>query len=250
MKIVVCVKQVPDTEAKIRIGSDGKTIETSDVNFILNPYDEFAVEEALQIKERIGSGEITILCLGPDRATSAIRTALAMGADSAVHIKVDDPYLDSFAVSVALSNVLKEIEFDLLLMGKQAVDDDNCQIGPRVATLLEIPCVSVVTKLEVNDSAVVAEREVEGGVEVVEAKLPAIVTCQKGLNEPRYASLKGIMMAKKKSIEEKTVDIPDAKISIIKMEYPPARKAGKIVGEGVEAIPELVRLLHEEAKVI
>ena len=250
MKIVVCVKQVPDTEAKIRIGSDGKTIETSDVNFILNPYDEFAVEEALQIKEREGDGEITILCLGPERATSAIRTALAMGADNGVHIKVDDAYLDSFAVSTALSNVLKEMEFDLLLMGKQAVDDDNCQIGPRVATLLDIPCVSVVTKLEMSDGAVVAEREVEGGVEVIEAKLPAIVTSQKGLNEPRYASLKGIMMAKKKPIEEKSVDVPEAKISTNKMEYPPAREAGKIVGEGVEAVPELVRLLHEEAKVI
>jgi electron transfer flavoprotein beta subunit len=216
----------------------------------LNPYDEFAVEEALQIKEREGDSEITVLCLGPDRAVSAIRTALAMGADNAVHLKVDDTYLDSFAVSTALSSVLKEMEFDLLLMGKQAVDDDNCQIGPRVATLLDIPCVSVVTELELSDGAVVAEREVEGGVEVIEAKLPAIVTCQKGLNEPRYASLKGIMMAKKKPIEEKSVDVPEAKISIGKMEYPPAREAGKIVGEGVEAVPELVRLLHEEAKVI
>ena len=250
MNIVVCIKQVPDTETKIRIGSDGKVIDTSDVNFILNPYDEYAVEEALQIKERVGSGEITILSLGPERTTAAIRTALAMGADKAVHIKVEYAYLDSYSVSVALSQVLKEMEFDLVLMGKQAVDDDNSQIGPRVSALLDIPCVSVVTKLEVGNGSLVADREVEGGVEVVEAKLPAIVTCQKGLNEPRYAALKGIMMAKKKPIEEKTVDVPEAKTSTTKMEYPPERKAGKIVGEGVDAVPELVKLLHEEAKVI
>jgi len=213
VNIVVCIKQVPDTETKIRIGSDGKVIDTSDVNFILNPYDEYAVEEALQIKEKSGSGEITILSLGPERTTSAIRTALAMGADKAVHIKVEDAYLDSYSVSVALSQVLKEMEFDLILMGKQAVDDDNSQIGPRVSALLDIPCVSVVANLEVGDGNLVADREVEGGIEVVEAKLPAIVTCQKGLNEPRYAALKGIMMAKKKPIEEKTVDVPKAKTS-------------------------------------
>lgn len=250
MNIVVCIKQVPDTEAKIRIGSDGKVIDTSEVKYILNPYDEYAVEEALQIKEKVGSGEITVLSLGPERATSAIRTALAMGADKAVHIKVEDAYLDSFSVSSALSQVLKEMEFDLILMGKQAVDDDNSQIGPRLSALLDIPCVSVVTKLEIGDGNLIAEREVEGGVEVVEAKFPAIVTCQKGLNEPRYASLKGIMMAKKKPIEENTVDVLEAKTNTEKMEYPPARKAGKIVGEGVEAVPELVKLLHEEAKVI
>ncbi len=250
MKIVVCIKQVPDTETKIRIGSDGKTFDSSDVNFILNPYDEIAVEEALQIKERTGSAEITVLCLGPDRVTSAIRTALAMGADDAIHIKTDDTYLDSFAVSTALSQVLKDMSYNLILMGKQAVDDDNSQIGPRLSILLDIPCISVVTKLEIANGRIVADREVDGGVEVVDVKLPAIVTCQKGMNEPRYAALKGIMMAKKKTIEEKSYDMTNAKIAIVKMEYPPARKTGKIVGEGADVVPELVRLLHEEAKVI
>lgn len=250
MKIVVCIKQVPDTETKVRIGSDGKTIETSDVNYILNPYDEYAVEEALQIKEKQGTGEVTVLSLGPERVTSAIRTALAMGADKAIHINVDDTYLDSYAVSTALSKALQEAEYDLILMGKQAVDDDNAQTGPRIASLLDIPCVSVVTQLDIHDDHLTAEREVEGGVEVVEANLPAIVTCQKGLNEPRYASLKGIMMAKKKPIEEKTIEVAEAKLATLKMEYPPARKEGKIVGEGAEAVPELVKLLHEEAKVI
>ncbi len=249
MNIIVCIKQTPDTETKVRIGADGKTIDPTGVNYILNPYDEFAVEEALQIKERLG-GEVTVVSLGPDRVTSAIRTALAMGADKAVHIKMDDTYLDSHAVASALASVIKDMPYDLILMGKQAVDDDNMQVGPRLATLLDLPCVTVVTKLEVGGGKLTAEREVEGGIEVVEAPLPAVVTAQKGLNEPRYASLKGIMMAKKKPVEEKTVEVPGAKLNILKMEYPPERQAGKFFGKGVEDVPELVRRLHEEAKVI
>ncbi len=250
MKIVVCMKQVPDTETKVRIGSDGKTIDPTDVNYVVNPYDEYAIEEALRIKEAKGEGEVTILTLGPDRAINAIRTALAMGADKAVHLKTDDTYLDSYSVAVALANELKNMEFDLILTGKQAVDDDAAQIGPRVAALLDLPCATVVTKLEIGDGTFTANREVEGGVEVVEGALPAVVTAQKGLNEPRYASLKGIMMAKRKPVEEKEPQFDDPKLEILKMEYPPERKGGRIVGKGVEAVPELVRLLHEEAKVI
>ncbi len=250
MKIVVCMKQVPDTETKVRIGQDGKTIDPTDVNYVVNPYDEYAIEEALRIKESTGEGEVTILTLGPDRAINAIRTALAMGADKAVHLKTDDTYLDSYAVAVALANQLKEMDYDLILTGKQAVDDDAAQIGPRVAALLDLPCATVVTKLEIGDGAFTAHREVEGGLEVVEGSLPAVVTAQKGLNEPRYASLKGIMMAKRKPVEEKEPQFDDPKVEILKMEYPPERKGGRIVGKGVEAVPELVRLLHEEAKVI
>jgi len=250
VKIVVCMKQVPDTETKVRIGQDGKTIDPTDVNYVVNPYDEYAIEEALRIKESTGEGEVTILTLGPDRAINAIRTALAMGADKAVHLKTDDTYLDSYAVAVALANQLKEMDYDLILTGKQAVDDDAAQIGPRVAALLDLPCATVVTKLEIGDGAFTAHREVEGGLEVVEGSLPAVVTAQKGLNEPRYASLKGIMMAKRKPVEEKEPQFDDPKVEILKMEYPPERKGGRIVGKGVEAVPELVRLLHEEAKVI
>ncbi len=250
MKIVVCMKQVPDTETKVRIGQDGKTIDPTDVNYVVNPYDEYAIEEALRIKESTGEGEVTILTLGPDRAINAIRTALAMGADKAVHLKTDDTYLDSYAVAVALANQLKEMDYDLILTGKQAVDDDAAQIGPRVAALLDLPCATVVTKLEIGDGAFTAHREVEGGLEVVEGSLPAVVTAQKGLNEPRYASLKGIMMAKRKPVEEKEPQFDDPKVEILKMEYPPERKGGRIVGKGVEAVQELVRLLHEEAKVI
>lgn len=250
MKIVVCMKQVPDTETKVRIGPDGKTIDPTDVNYVVNPYDEYAVEEALKIKEEKGDGEVTILTLGPDRAIKAIRTALAMGADKAVHLKTDDKYLDSYAVAAALAHELKDMEYDLILTGKQAVDDDAAQIGARLGALLDIPCATVVTKLTIEDGTFTANREVEGGVEIVEGSLPAVITAQKGLNEPRYASLKGIMMAKKKPLEEKEPQLDEEKLEILKMEYPPERKGGRIVGKGPEAVPELVRLLHEEAKVI
>lgn len=250
MKLIVCIKQVPDTETRIKIGSDNKSIDLTDVNFVVNPYDEYAIEEALRIKEGLGGGEVTVISLGPERTTSAIRTALAMGADNALLLKVEDQWMDSYSTAHALAEVLKGMEYDLILFGKQAVDDDNAQVGPMVAELLGLPCVTVVTKLEIPDGKIQAQREVEGGLEVVEAPLPAVITAQKDLNEPRYTSLRGIMMAKKKTIEEKEPSLPDPKIKILKMEYPPTREAGKILGEGREAVPELVRLLREEAKVI
>jgi electron transfer flavoprotein beta subunit len=250
VKIVVCIKQVPDTEARIKIGPDKRSIDPTDVNFVLNPYDEFAVEEALRIKEKGNEGEVTLICIGPERSTSAIRTALAMGADKAVFLKTEETDIDSFAAARALADVLKDMEYDLILFGKEAVDDGNQQVGPMVAELLNLPCVTVVTKLDITDDKVVAEREVEGGLEVVEATLPVVITAQKGLNEPRYPSLRGIMMAKKKPIEEREAALVESKLKILSMEYPPARKAGKIVGEGKEAVPELVRLLRGEAKVI
>jgi len=250
MKLIVCIKQVPDTETRIKIGPDNRSIDLTDVNFVVNPYDEYAIEEALRIKERLGEGEVTVISLGPERTTSAIRTALAMGADNAVLLKTEDQPVDPYSTAQALADVLRGMEYDLILFGKQAVDDDNAQVGPMVAELLGLPCVTVVTKLEISDGKIRAQREVEGGLEVVEAPLPAVITAQKDLNEPRYTSLRGIMMAKKKTIEEREPSLPDSKIKILKMEYPPAREAGKIVGEGKEAVPELVRLLREEAKVI
>ncbi len=250
MKIVVCAKQVPDTETRIKIAADKKSIETADINWILNPYDEFAVEEALQIKEKQGEGKVTILSLGPERSVSAIRSALAMGADDAILIKTGDEDHDSLATAKALVQVLKDLEFDLLLFGKQAVDNDNLQVGPMVAELLQLPCVSAIIDLELQDGKAVVKREIEGGAEIVETSLPAVFTADKGLNEPRYPALRGIMMAKKKKIEEKEIEMDDSRISIVNIEYPPSRKAGKIVGEGPDAVPELVKLLRDEAKAI
>jgi len=249
MNIAVCVKQVPDTETKIKISDDKRQIDESDINFILNPYDEFAVEEAIKTKEAFG-GEITIISLGPDRVTATIRSALAMGAEKAIHIKVEKTPADPRVTATALASVLKEGNFDMIFMGKQAIDDDNAQVTPMVSELLDIPAVNVVTKLEISGDQITAQRQIEGGFEKVVAQMPVIISTQRGLNEPRYASLRGIMAAKKISIEEKSVEIGSDQIEVVEISYPPEKPAGRIVGEGPEAVPELLRLLREEAKVI
>ena len=250
MNIAVCVKQVPDTETKVKISGDKKWIEEGEINFILNPYDEFAVEEALKITESRGGGTVTIISLGPDRVTSAIRSALAMGATRAIHIKSETIPQDPMSTADALAQILKEGHYDLILLGKQAVDDDHQQIGPILSEKLGLPAANVVTHLEIDGEIVNADRQIEGGFEKVNCSLPAIITAQRGLNEPRYASLKGIMAAKKIQIEERNISIPEDKIEILEINYPPEKPPGKIVGKGAEAIPELIRLLKEEAKVI
>jgi electron transfer flavoprotein beta subunit len=250
VNIAVCVKQVPDTETKVKVSGDKKWIQEGEINYILNPYDEFAVEEGLKIIETNGGGDVTIISLGPDRVTSAIRSALAMGATKAIHIKSETTPQDPMATAEALAQVLNEGNYDLILLGKQAVDDDHQQIGPILSEKLGIPAANVVTKLEISGNIIKADRQIEGGFEKIECSLPAIVTAQRGLNEPRYASLKGIMAAKKIQIEEKTVSVPEDKIEIIEINYPPEKPPGKIVGKGADAVPELIRLLKEEAKVI
>lgn len=249
MNILVCIKQVPDTETRIKIGGDKKSIDPTDINWILNPYDEYAVEEALRIKEKHGDTTVTVISVGPERTTSALRNALAMGADEAVLVKTDQ-VLDSLATAKALNAAIKEMPYNLILSGKQGVDDDNLQVGPMVAELLNIPCVTYISELKLENGKAAVKREVEGGMESVEASLPAMFTAEKGLNEPRYPALRGIMMAKKKTIQEKQMDIDSPKIQIMNIEYPPTRKGGKIVGQGADAVPELVRLLREEAKAV
>ncbi|GAB4343499.1 MAG: electron transfer flavoprotein subunit beta/FixA family protein [Candidatus Abyssubacteria bacterium] len=261
MKIIVLMKQVPDTETKIQIKPGEKSISTDGVTFVINPYDEFAIEEALRIKEAKG-GEVTLITVGWDKAAEALRTGLAMGADKAVHLN-DPAFLngDAHSIAVALAKAVQKMEYDLILCGKQAIDFDNHQVGVRVAELLGLPHVAVVTKLELQDGKAVAHREIEGGAEIVETPLPAVITAQKGLNEPRYASLKGIMQAKKKPLEaKKPADIgasaeevgqAGAKTTILSMELPPERPAGRVVeGEPEDAAREVVKLLREEAKVI
>jgi electron transfer flavoprotein beta subunit len=249
MNILVCIKQVPDTETRIKIGGDKKSIDPTDVNWILNPYDEYAVEEALQVKEKMGDTTVTAISVGPERTVSAIRSALAMGVDEAVLVKTDQD-LDSLATARALAAAIKGLPCDLILFGKQGVDDDNLQVGPMVAELLNIPCVTYISELTLGNGKATITREIEGGMEIVETSLPAIFTAEKGLNEPRYPALRGIMMAKKKTIEEKQFEIDSPKIQIVNIEYPPTRKGGNIVGQGADAVPELVRLLREEAKAV
>ena len=250
MRIAVCIKRVPDTETRIRILPDGQSVDEAGVKFILNPYDELAVEEALQRKEKAGSGEVVVISLGGDAAQETMRTALAMGADRGVLLKADRIPADGLATAKALAAELKAGGYDLILFGKMAVDDYNHQTGVMVAELLDLPCVSTVAKLELSDGGLVAEREVEGGVEVVECSLPAVITCDKGLNTPRYPALKGIMAAKKKPIEVKPAQLGEERLKVKGLAMPPDRKEGRIVGEGVAAVPELVRLLRQEAKVI
>ncbi len=249
MNIIVCVKRVPDSGTRVRIADDGRGIDTSGVKYVVNPYDEFAVEEAIRIREERGEGSITALCLGPDDAEEQLRSALAMGADDAVLLEADPP-MDGLTVARALAGELEDRDFDLLLFGKQAIDDDNMQVPPMVAEILGLPCATVAVDLEVEDGRAVARREVEGGHETVEMELPAVVSAQKGLNEPRYADLKGIMAAKKKPLETKDVELAEPSTELLSMREPEEGGGGEIVGEGPEAAPELARRLHEEAKVL
>ena len=250
MKIAVCVKRVPDSEARVKIGADGKSLDEAGVKFVMNPYDEFAVEEALRRKEKAGAGEVAVLCLGPAAAQETIRTALAMGADRGILLQVDKIPADPFEVAKVIAAELKSTSWDLILFGRMAIDDYNHQVGPLVAELLGLPCVTAVAHLEIEGSRGVAEREIEGGIEVVEFPLPAVLTADKGLNEPRYPALKGIMAAKKKPLEVKPVQVGSGSLDVVALTPPPERKAGRIVGEGVGAVPELIRVLREEAKVL
>ena len=249
MKIVVCVSHVPDTATRIKVGSDGKSIDPAGVTYVINPYDEYAVEEALKTKEKSGDGEVIVVSLGSDSSKETIRKALAMGADSGILLKSDEQR-DSLGIAKALADEIKAQEAKLVFMGKQSVDYDNSIVGQLTAELLDYNCVPICVKLDIDGEKVTAEREIEGGREVVETSLPVIITCQKGLNEPRYASLKGIMAAKKKTIEEKTPAEYKAESEVIGLHLPAGKQPGRIVGSDASAVPELVRLLKEEAKVI
>ncbi len=248
MKIAVCVSHVPDTAAKINVGPDGKSIDTNGVSFIINPYDEFAVEEALKTKEALG-GEVVVISLGGDEVKETIRKALAMGADSGVLLKYQGE-LDSLAVAKALADEIKNQGAELVFFGKQSIDFDNGVVGQMVAEILGYNAVSVVVDLKIDGNNITAEREIEGGREVVSTTLPAVITAQKGLNEPRYASLKGIMQAKRKTIEEKDANVGEVKVELLGMKKPAPKAPGKILGSDASAVPELVRLLKEEAKVL
>ncbi len=247
---VVCIKQVPDTETRVKVAADGRTLDPAGVTMILNPYDEFAVEQALRVKEQLGVGEVVAISLGGAGVQTTLRNALAMGADRALHLRTDAQPPDALAVARALADAIRPLEPGLVWLGKQAVDDDGAQVGPMLATLLGRPCVSVVAKFELTGQTARVEREIESGRELVEVPLPAVFTTEKGLNEPRYASLKGIMAAKKKVLEERPVELGASHLERLALELPPPRAAGRIVGEGVAAVPELIRALREEAKVL
>ncbi len=259
MKIVVLVKQVPGSEARIRIAGDGRSIDPAEVSFVVNPYDEYALEAGLQLKEKFG-GELTAVSAGSPKAEEALRTCLALGADRAVLIRDEAMAAAPCSfVAKALAAVLKKLEPDLILCGKVSIDQENSAVGVEVAEFLDLPHVSVVSKLEATaENRLRVHREIEGGAEVIDVDLPAVLTANKGLNEPRYASLKGIMAAKKKPLESQDLaslglDAGDmgAGASLAALEYPPPRAAGKVLtGESREAVQKLVALLRDEAKVL
>ena len=254
MKIAVLVKPVPATDTRVKVHADGRHLDPAGVSIVVNPYDEFALEEALQLKEKAGDGEVVLLTVGAPGAATTIRNGLAMGADRAVLLTTGED-AEPLQVARALAAEIATGGYDLVLAGKQAVDDDASQVPSMLGELLGWPAVTVVAKLEIDGpvapgTSALAHREIEGGIEEVRFALPAVVAAQKGLNEPRYASLKGIMAAKKKPLDERPAALGEPGLEILALTLPKERAAGRIVGEGVAAVPELVRVLHEEAKVI
>ncbi len=259
MNIIVCVKQVPDTATQIKIGPDGKSIDSAGVKYVLNFYDEMAVEEAIRTKEKNPETSITIISAGPDRVQESIRVALAMGADRGIHIK--DPALedaDLFGYAKALAKAISQLPHDLVLCGARSVDEDLSAMGPLLAELLEIPVLPFATGIDLQPGKAGAQLDGDGAKQKVEAAFPLVITAQRGLNDPRYPSLPSIIQAKKKEI--KPIALSDLGLApgelspksiVTKMELPPAKPQGKMIkGEPEEAVSELVRLLKDEARVI
>jgi electron transfer flavoprotein beta subunit len=250
MKIIACIKRVPKTDHNPRVGADGKSLDPAGVQYMTSFYDEIAVEEAIQQREKHG-GEVTVLTIGPSEASKEVRESLAKGADKGV-ILTDAEWSgrDPLATAKALASKIQELGADLVLLGRVGTDRDNAAVGPMLATLLGWPCVTDVVALELEATKGSAQREADAGLETYQFALPAVLTCQKDLNEPRYAGLKGIMAAKKKPLEESPCPAGSSQVVIEKLALPPTRKAGRIVGEGVEAVPALIEALRSEAKIL
>ena len=249
MKILVALKQVPDTETKIKVAADGKSLDPADVKWITSPYDEYALEEGLRLKESKGA-EVTTVSVGEDKAKDVLRNSLALGADNAVLLRSSETG-DPLAVAKTLAAFAEGKGFDLLLFGNKGFGADNGAVGAMVAELLGVSQANLVTKLEVGEGTFRAEREGDGGTEVVEGSLPTVITAQRGLNEPRYASLKGIMAAKKKTIEEVDGAAVGLGISVSALTLPPTRPEGrKLDGDAATQAATLLDLLRNEAKVL
>ena len=253
MNILVLLKQVPDTETSIKI-SGGK-IDESSIKWIISPYDEIALEEAIRVREKNG-GKVTVISVGPERVSASLRTAYAMGADDAIHVKTNAyQMLDSTTTAEALLKATADQKYEIILCGRQAIDSDNGQVPLILATRKNIPAIIWARKLETSDTGVRVTCEGDGGEAVYQASYPVVITAQMGMNEPRYPSLKGIMASKKKPINTKTLEelgIQYDKLEIISFELPPARPSGKIIdGDSpADKAQKLVKALHEEIKVI
>ena len=250
MKIAVCIKRVPVMDVKFKIAGDGKSIDETGLKFDVNDFDLWAIEAALQLKEKTGDGEVAVFSIGPDAVQEQIRKALSMGADRGVHLKADRVGGDPLSIARALAAELKATPWDVIFFGKVAIDSADQSVGPMVAELLGLPCVSAISSLEIANGKGTAKRELESASEIVEFPLPVVLTVDEGLNKERLPSLKGIMAAKKKPLESKPAQLGTVRVTVQKAELPPERPAGRIIGEGSAAVPELVRLLQTEAKVL
>ena len=251
MKIAVCIKRVPVMEVRFAIAPGGTSVEETGLKYDVNDFDLWAVEAALQLKEKHGgTGEVVVVCLGPDAAQEQIRKALSMGADRGVLLKADRVPADGFAIAQALAGELQGGGYDVIFFGKMSVDSSNQVVGPMTAELLGLPCVTAITKLDIQGGAGTAQRDLEGAVEMVKFPLPVVLTADQGLAKERLPSLKGIMAAKKKQLDVKPAQLGPEQVKVTKLELPPERAAGRVLGDGAAAVPELVRLLQTEAKVL
>jgi electron transfer flavoprotein beta subunit len=250
VKIAVCIKRVPEMDVKFRIAPSGKAVDETGLKWDMSDFDGYAVEAALQMIEKGGDGEVVVVSLGPDAVQEVLRKALSMGATRAVHLKTDHVPFDAAAIAAALAAELKDGGYDLIMFGKMAIDSAAGAVGVMVGQLLDLPTVHACSKLEIADGGGTARRELEGAAEEVTFRLPAVVTIDEGIARPRYPSLKGIMAAKKKPMEVKDAQLGATVVSVDAMALPPERAAGRIIGEGAAAVPELVRLLQTEAKVL
>jgi electron transfer flavoprotein beta subunit len=253
VKIAVLIKRVPDMDLRFKIASNGTSVDESGLKFDISDFDGYAVEAALQTKEKQAdpaASEVVVISLGPDVVQETLRKAMSLGADRAVHLKCETPVHDSYAIATALAAELKGGGYDLVMFGRMSIDTANQSTGPIVAELLGLPIITAISKLGIEGGRVKARRELEGSYELIECPMPAVVTIDEGIARPRYPSLKGIMAAKKKPLEVKPAQVGEERYKLDKMELPPERAAGRIIGEGKDAVPELVRLLKEEAKVL
>ncbi len=250
MNIIACVKRVPTTEAEVRFQADNSGLDTDGLPYMISFYDEIALEQAVLTKEALG-GEVTALTLGAASGSKEVRECLAKGADKAV-ILTDDEWMsaDCRMSAKKLAAAITELSGEVVFMGRVATDRDNAAVGAMTATYLGWACVTGVVAVELAEGGGTAKVETEEGIETVEFSLPAVITCNKGLNEPRYAGLKGIMAAKKKPLEETAPVDVDSQVSVIEVSAPAARPEGRIIGEGAEAVPALIDALRNEAQVL
>jgi electron transfer flavoprotein beta subunit len=250
MHIATCIKRVPDTETRFTIAAGGKSVDTTGLKYDMSDFDGYAVEVALQLAEKHPGSEVTVISLGPDAVQETIRKALSMGATRGIQLKAAEVPFDGFAIAEALAAELRNGAYDLILFGRNSTDAANGAVGTMTAELLDLPCVTAISELNIEDGKGTARRELEGAAEMVSFPLPAVLTIDEGIARPRLPGLKGIMAAKKKPIEVRDAALGQANLTVETMALPPERSAGRIVGEGADAVPELVRLLQTEAKVL